>query len=172
MIRADWSKEKAFRRDEDGCLIWRGVYDNHGRPVFLFRRDGRSRPVSIKRALMAMSLGRKLRRNEPVISTCGKAGCCKCLATSTPRRVMLDAMAKHDWTQCPVRRAKISAKTAHKYSLEQIADMRRRDEAGEPRESIARLYVANSGTLHQILEYKTYIFHLPPAVRHALAANR
>lgn len=166
MIRPDWSKEKAFRVDEDGCLLYRGVQSTLGLPII--RVNGRY--VTVRRALMAMLKGRPLLSSERVSVKCEKGLCCspRCMQIVSSRDLTVAALAKHRWTDNPVYRAKMWANRQPKWTDAEIDDMRARDAAGEDRDAIAADYGTNRKNLAHIFAYRSRTLHLPPPLRHAL----
>lgn len=166
----DWSREKAFRRTEDGCLSWRGLHSSKGQPIIYIQRDGHSRPISVRRSIMQMVVGRRLRWEEKVMDTCGNPSCCnrKHLIVTDASTVLRAALAKHNWNADPIRNAKIARSTKRLYTPEQADDMRRRYEAGESWGSITEAYKAPPSTLRRILQYTGYTAHLPPNIVYAL----
>lgn len=170
MPRYDWSKEKAFRLDEDGCLIWRGVQSTLGLP--LIRVNGKH--VTVRRALMAIIRGRPLRMCERVTVACEKPLCCSpnCMRVIAPRTVTLRALAKHKWTDNPAYRAKMWANRERKWTDAQVEDMRARDAAGEDRGQIAASYGTKRNNIAHILAYRSRTSHLSPAAQQMLAQQR
>ena len=167
----NWSKEKAFRVDEDGCLIWRGQQHSKGFPLLYM---GDRRTILVRRAILALMKGRPLKPTEKAIVTCGKALCCapQCLRAVSPSRIGKIAIAKHDWTKEHARRMKISATRKRRWTEAELADMRARHAAGERPTDIAAAYGTKLQNLSAIWRYKSNTLHLPPAVRYALVANR
>jgi hypothetical protein len=176
--RYDWARERAFRIDEDGCLIWRGSQHSNGTPQMYFpdadrgERGKRGRTVLVRRAILALMLGRPLLISERVIATCGKDLCCKCLKAVSHSTIGHRAMARHDWTKDHARRLKISATRRRRWTDDQVADMRARRAAGDSPKSIADAYGTTTGHLCHILNYRTHVLHLPDAVRYAMAQQR
>lgn len=165
----DWAKEKAFRRDEDGCLHWRGCTHSDGTPVVHVRLpDGRRKYVAIRRAVLAMLLERPLTRLERAIVICGKPLCCSpyCVRAVTYAELNKRTAAETGYAQAHDRRAKISASMQKRWrwSVEQIADMRARDAAGESRRSIADSYDTTTDRLYPIFEYRVQVLHLDPGL--------
>ena len=165
----DWSKEKAFRRDEDGCLLWRGCTHSDGLPTVHVRLpDGRRKYVAIRRAVLAMLLERPLTRLERAITVCGKELCCSpyCVRAISYAELNKRTAAETGYAQAHDRRAKISAaaRKRWRWSAEEIADMRARDAAGEPRRSIADSYDTTTDRLYPILEYRVQVLHLDPGL--------
>ena len=167
-MKTDWSRERAFRVDADGCFLWRGPQHSGGHPTIYL---GRGRAPLLRRKIMELSLGRRLRPNEKAVQTCGKPLCCSCVETVTARKVMKLAIARHDWTKEHGRRLKIAATRKRRWTDEQIADMRYRHSQGERSGIIAASYGTRSGNLTAILQYRTHVLRLPDAVRFALAAR-
>jgi len=170
MKRADWSREKAFRIDDDGCLIWRGSQHAKGHPT-IYLGPGQQR--ILRRAVLALIKGRPLKRSERAIVTCGKPLCCSpnCLRAVSHSQIGKIAIAKNDWTKDFGRRLKIAASRtwARKWSTQQIDDMRRREAEGESRRAIAESLGTTPSHLWHIFEYRTNTLHLPQSVRFAMA---
>lgn len=167
----NWSREQAFRRDEDNCLLWRGCYDSAGRPVFYAKKgEQEPRAIQIHRAIMALIVGRPLQRRELVMPSCGKPGCCSCLEIVTEREKTLRALARYNWNRNPLRRARIAAKVKKLYTIEQVEQMRQMERDGDSRATIRARFGCTAHTpTNRILNYQTYITHLPPALQYALA---
>lgn len=167
MKRADWSREKAFRIDEDGCLLWRGSQHHKGLPT-IYLGPGQQR--LLRRSILAMMYGRPLKQSERAIVTCGKALCCspKCLKAVTHSKIGKLAVERTGYTDSDARRQKIAKARRRKWTHEQIADMRARDAANEPRKAIARSYNTTDRHLWHIFEYRSNVLHLPAAVRYAM----
>lgn len=168
----DWSKEKAFRRDDEGCLLWRGSQHSKGHPTLYMitgptKRERRA--ILVRRAIMALSLGRPLKATERVIAKCGKQLCCSCLRTASSREIGRIALARHDWTKDIVRRLKISGARRRVWTDDQVADIRARHASGERPCDIAAQYATRSANLYHILNYRSHVLRLPQAVRTALA---
>ena len=169
--KPDWSREKAFRIDEDGCLLYRGVLASKN-DLPIIRINGKY--ISVRRAILAKMLGRPLTANETAASKCEKVRCCspKCLFVMGPRERVLQAIERRHWqAEISVRRA-AWANRPHRYSDADVDDMRARDAAGEPREEIAARYGNTAHNLMHIWSYRSRILHLPPEVQNAIAAQR
>lgn len=164
MKLAEWARERAFRRDEDGCLIWRGSQHNRGYPTV--RIGGRQRLV--QRALLSIIKGRPLLPSERSTTTCGKPLCCSCLCIATPSMVGKRSIARNDWTKAHGRRLKISRSKQSRWTDDQVADMRNRRAAGERVADIADVYGTKPANLCHILSYRSRVLHLPAAVQFAL----
>lgn len=164
----DWSKEKAFRVDEDGCLLWRGCTHSDGTPVVHLRIDGKRRYVAIRRAVLSMLLGRPLTRLERAINVCGKPLCCSpyCVRAMTYGELNKRTAEQNGFQQDHARRARISAalESRWRWTREEIADMRARDSAGEDRQQIAADYGTNIDRLRRIFEYRAQYLHLDPGL--------
>lgn len=170
MKRADWSIERAFRVDEDGCLIWRGPVHSCGAPTIYL---GKGNQPMVRRKIMELSLGRPLRADEVVVAKCGKERCCRCLESTTQSKAQRLAVARHDWTKDAVRNARIAntKRDARRWSDAQVDDMRHRHANGERPADIARAYETRSSHLYGILKYRTHVHHLPPMAREAVRAG-
>lgn len=165
----NWAKEKAFRVDEDGCLLWRGCTHSDGTPVVHVRLlDGRRKYVAIRRAVLAMLLERPLTRLERAVVICGKELCCSpyCVRAVTYAELNKRTAEETKCQKAHGRRAKISASMQKRWrwSAEQIADMRARDAAGESRRSIADSYDTTTDRLYPIFEYRVQVLHLDPGL--------
>lgn len=165
----DWSKEKAFRVDEDGCLLWRGCAHSDGTPTVYTRTpDGRRKYIAIRRAVLSMLLERPLTHLERAIVVCGKDLCCSPYCVRAVTYAELNKRTA-DETKCQkthARRAKLSAAAQKRWrwSADEIADMRARDAAGESRRSIADSYDTTTDRLYPIFEYRVQVMHLDPGL--------
>lgn len=59
-----------------GCKIWKGQLSKKGKPVLKLKRGDEKVTVYVQRALVEMSLKRKLRDGESFYSSCKKSTCC------------------------------------------------------------------------------------------------
>lgn len=165
----DWSKERAFRVDEDNCLLWRGCVHSDGNPTLYVRLpDGGRKYVSIKRAVLSMILQRPLARTERAVSMCGKERCCSpyCVRAISYAELNRRTAAETGYAQNYTRRVKISASMQKRWrwTIEQIADMRARDAAGEDRRTIAAEYGSTVDRLRRIFHYQAQVLHLDPSL--------
>lgn len=170
----DWSKEKAFRVDDDGCLLWRGTVHSDGDPIIYDTSTGRRRYISVRRSLLAMVKGRPLARAERTISICGKKLCCNpyCLRAVSFSEVCKATAERTGYPQSYARRIKISESQQKRHSNAGIAEIRARAAAGEDRNALCAEYGISRSRLYNITSHRARVVHLPQSERHALSTRR
>lgn len=167
----NWASEKAFRVDEDGCLIWRGVVHSDDDPIVYIRDGGRRGYRSVRRAILALVRGKPLRKEERVSAKCGKKKCCSplCLQAVTYSTQNRETAARTGYAQDMDRRRRISAAKAKVWTDAQVADIRARVAAGESPRAVAAAYLTSYDRIYNIVTYRSRTVGLPSHVRQSIA---